>query len=129
MEQLFNKAVTLSKSQYVKLAKSLIPCSETSLSYSQIMSLAVNILLSSPTFGQSRVPLTEYQMGSKRVSGYGDCIYYDLDYAGKIIKAFIYDDILPEDYIEINGIEKNDWYAGRYSSSSKPSSSKTPSSS
>ena len=129
MEQLFNKAVTLSKSQYVKLAKSLIPCSETSLSYSQIMSLAVNILLSSPTFEQSRVPLTEYQMGSKRVSGYGDCIYYDLDYAGKIIKAFIYDDILPEDYIEINGIEKNDWYAGRYSSSSKPSSSKTPSSS
>lgn len=129
MEQLFNKAVTLSKTQYVKLAKSLIPCSETSLSYSQIMSLAVNILLSSPTFEQSRVPLTDYQMGSKSVKGYGSCVYYDLDYAAKIIKAFIYDDITPEDYMEINGIEKNDWYADRYSSSSKPSSSKSPSSS
>lgn len=129
MEQLFNKAVTLSKTQYVKLAKSLIPCSETSLSYSQIMSLAVNILLSSPTFEQSRVPLTDYQMGSKSVKGYGSCVYYDLDYAAKIIKAFIYDDVTPEDYMKINGIEKNDWYADRYSSSSKPSSSKSPSSS
>ena len=122
MEQLFNKAVTLNKSQYVSLAKALIPCSETSLSYSQIMSLAVNILLASPTFEQSRVPLDEYRMSSKSVSGVGSCIYYDLDYAGKIIKAFIYDDITPEEYMETNGIEKNDWYANRYSSSSKTSS-------
>lgn len=122
MEQLFNKAVTLNKSQYVSLAKALIPCSETSLSYSQIMGLAINILLSSPTFEQTRVPLTEYQMGSKSISGVGSCIYYDLDYAGKIIKAFIYDDITPEEYMKTNGIEKNDWYANRYYSSSKTSS-------
>ena len=71
MEQLFNKAVALNKTQYVSLAKALIPCSETSLSYSDIMGLAVNILLSSPSFEQSRIPLTDYQMGSKSVSGYG----------------------------------------------------------
>ena len=123
MEQLFNKAVTLNKSQYVSLAKALIPCSETSLSYSQIIGFAFNILLSSPTFEQSRVPLTEYQMASKSISGAGSCLYYDLDYAAKIIKAFIYDDITPEDYMETNGIEKNDWYANRYSTSSKTSSS------
>ena len=122
MEQLFNKAVTLNTAQYISLAKSLIPCSETSLSYSQIMSLAVNILLASPTFEQSRVPLDEYRMESKSISGYGSCLYYDLDYAGKIIRAFIYNDITPEDYMEINGVEKNDWYASRYSSSSKTSS-------
>lgn len=131
MEQLFNKAVTLNKSQYINLAKSLVPCSETSLSYSQIISLAVNILLDSPAFEQSRVPLTEYQMGSKSVSGSGSCVYYDLNYAGKIIKAFIYDDITPEAYMETNGIEKNDWYANRYSapsntSSGTSSSSKSP---
>ena len=123
MEQLFNKAVALNTSQYVKLAKSLIPCSETSLSYSQIMGLAVNVLLASPTFEQSRVPLDEYRMASKSISGVGSCIYYDLDYASKVIKAFIYDDITPEDYMETNGIEKNDWYANRYSTSSKTSSS------
>lgn len=128
MEQLFNKAVTLNTTQYVSLAKSLIPCSETSLSYSDIMGLAVNILLSSPTFEQSRIPLTDYQMGSKSVSGYGSCVYYDLDYASKVLKAFIYDDIKPEDYMEINGIEKNDWYANRYSSQGSSSSSNTTSS-
>ena len=121
MEQLFNKAVTLNTSQYISLAKSLIPCSETSLSYSQIMSLAVNILLASPTFEQSRVPLDEYRMPSKSISGVGSCLYYDLDYAGKVIKAFIYDDIAPEDYIKTNGVEKNDWYANRNSSSGSSS--------
>ena len=122
MEQLFNKAVTLNTTQYISLAKSLIPCSETSLSYSQIISLAVNILLASPTFEQSRVPLTEYQMPSKSISGYGSCLYYDLDYAGKIIRAFIYNDITPEDYMKLNGVEKNDWYAKRYSTSSNTAS-------
>lgn len=129
MEQLFNKAVSLNTTQYIKIAKSLIPCSETSLSYSQIMGLAVNILLDSPTFEQSRVPLDDYRMDSKSISGVGTCIYYDLDYAGKVIKAFIYDDIKPEDYIETNGVEKYDWYANRYSTSSKNSSSSSSSTS
>ena len=112
MEQLFNKAVKMEKSQYMKLAKALIPCAETSLSYSEIMSLATSVLLHSPSFEQSRVPLTEYQMGSKSVQGAGSCVYYDLDYAGKLIRAFIYDDITPEEYMKQNGIEKNDWYKG-----------------
>jgi len=120
MEQLFNKAVKMGKSQYMKLAKALIPCAETSLSYSEIMSLATSVLLHSPSFEQSRVPLTEYQMGSKSVQGAGSCIYYDLDYAGKIIHAFIYDNITPEDYMEQYGIEKNDWYKG---STYRPSTS------
>ena len=137
MEQLFNKAIKLGKSQYVKLAKSLMPCSETSLSYSEILSLAVNILLQSPTFEQTRIPDFSYQMPSKSISGVGSCVYYDLNYASKLIHAFIYDDIKPEDYIETNGIEKNDWYAGATvkkpstgsSTASKPSASSSQSSS
>ena len=109
MEQLFNKAITLDKSQYAKLAKSLIPCSETSLSYNQIFSLAVDILLDSPTFEQTRLPQPEFLMTSP--SGYGSVVYYDLEYAKDLIHAFIYDDIAPEKYIETNGIEKNDWYS------------------
>ena len=65
-------------------------------------------------------------MPSKSISGVGSCIYYDIDYAKKLIHAFFYDDIKPEDYIEANGVEKNDWYANRNSSqagSKKPSSS------
>lgn len=125
MEQLFNKAITLGKSQYIKLAKSLIPCAETSLSYTEILSLAFNILLQSPSFEQTRIPDFSYQMASKSIKGVGSCVYYDLDYASKLIHAFIYDDIKPEDYIEANGVEKNDWYTG---STVKPSTASSSSS-
>lgn len=131
MEQLFNKALTLDKGKYMSLAKALMPCSETSLSYSEILSLAFNILLSSPTFEQTRVPMFEYLMTSKSISGVGSCVYYDINYAAKLVKAFIYDDIKPEDYIAANGVEKNDWYANRNSTktTSKNSSSSSISSS
>lgn len=109
MEQLFNTAITLDKTQYVKLAKSLIPCSETSLSYSEIISLAFGILLDSPTFEQTRMPQQEFLMTAP--SGYGSVVYYDFDFAKDLIHAFIYDDISPEDYIATNGIQKNDWYS------------------
>lgn len=112
MEQLFNKALSMKKSQYVSLAKSLIPCSETSLSYSEIMGLAFDILLNSPTFEQTRMPQQDWQM--KQPSGVGSVVYYDLDFAAKVIHAFIYDDIAPEDYVKENGVEKNDWYRKKF---------------
>ena len=109
MEQLFNKALTLGKTQYIGLAKSLIPCSETSLSYSEIMGLAVSILLQSPTFEQTRIPQKEYLMPSPNTSA-GSVVYYDIDFVQKLLQSFIYDDITPEQYIETNGIQKNNWY-------------------
>ena len=117
MEQLFNKAVTLKKTEYAKLAKALIPCSETSLSYSQIMGLAVNILLHSPSFEQARMPQTEFLIPF-RYSGYGSVVYFDIDYAAKVIHSLIYDDVSIEEYVEANGIEKNDWFGKRGSASS-----------
>lgn len=112
MEQLFNKAITLDKTQYIKLAKSLIPCSETSLSYTQIINLATSVLLHSPTFEQARLPQQDFLMPSP--SGYGSVVYYDLDFAKKLIDAFFYEGIHPDDYIAANGIEKNDWYRDKY---------------
>lgn len=127
MEQLFNKALTLEKSQYIKLAKSLIPCSETSLSYSEIIGLAFDILLKSPTFSQARMPQQEFLMTQPNTSA-GSVVYYDLEFAKTLIHSFIYDDITFEDYIAVNGIQKNDWYKGgnrRPSSNSTSSSSST----
>lgn len=124
MEQLFNKALTLEKSQYVKLAKSLIPCSETSLNVSQILGLAFDILLESPTFMQARIPHEEFLM--RQPSGYGSVVYFDLDFAAKLIHEFIYNNISFEDYISENGIEKNDWYAKIFGASSgKPNNSQS----
>ena len=116
MEQLFNKALTLDKSKYIKLAKSLIPCSETSLSYKEIMGLAFDILLESPTFEQTRMPQEEFLMNSPSGS-FGSVVYYDLDFAKEVIHAFIYNGVSPEKYIETNGVTKNDWYRNRFPSS------------
>ena len=110
MEQLFNKALTLEKSRYIPLARALLPFCETSLSLPEIIKIASNVLVDSPTFEQARVPMKDYQMQSKNIKGVGACVYYDLDYAGKVIRAFIYDDIKPSDYIAEHGVEKNDWY-------------------
>ena len=110
MEQLFNKAITLEKSKYPKLAKALIPCTETSLSYTQILGLATNILLNKPTFYQARIPQDDWQMPF-RWSGYGSVVYYDLDFAAKILHSCFYDGISFEEYLEANKVEKNDWFA------------------
>ncbi len=121
MQQLFNNAITMKKTQYVSLIKALIPCSETSLSYSDVLSLAVNILLSSPTFEQYRLPPAEYQSDflMKGPSGYGSIIYFDLNYAAKLVNAVIYDDVTMEQYITENGIDRNDWYSGSTSSNNR----------
>ncbi len=135
MEQLFNKATKLEKSKYVKLVKALIPYTETSLSYTEIMGLAMDVLLESPTFEQSRMPLSEYQMRAPSIPRVGSTVYYDLEFAKNLLHAFFYDDISPEDYVKQNGIGKNDWYAqisgvpSGNSGSSKPqeTTSSTPS--
>ena len=122
MEQLFNKAITLEKTQYIKLAKSLIPCSETSLSYSEIIGLAFDILLKSPTFSQARMPQQEFLMPSPNTSA-GSVVYYDLEFAKTLIHAYIYDDITFEDYVAEHGIQKNNWYKGGSSSVKNPATS------
>ncbi len=112
MEQLFNKAITLEKSKYTKLAKAMIPCTETSLSYTQILGLAFNILLNNPTFYQARIPQDDWLM-KFRWNGYGSVVYYDLNYASKALHSLFYDGKTIEQYVEENPVEKNDWFASR----------------
>lgn len=110
MHELFSKATTMKKSQYAKLAKALLPCSETSLTYSDILSLAVNVLLKNPTFEQYRIPQTEWLMPFG-YSEYGSCVYFDRDYAKRAVHAIIYEDMTLEQFTEQNPVEKNDWFA------------------
>ena len=71
----------------------------------------MDVLLESPTFEQSRMPLNEYQMKSPNIPRVGSTVYYDLDFAKNLLHAFFYEDVSPEDYVKQNGIGKNDWYA------------------
>lgn len=109
LNQLFNKAKTIDKSKYPALIKAAMPCCETSLSYTEIMDLAIKIMLQSPTFEETRVPDTDYTMKAPKTSA-GSIVYYDLNFAAQLIHSFIYDDVKPEDYIAANGVQKNDWY-------------------
>lgn len=110
MEQLFNKAVKLNKSDYPKLASALIPCTQTSLEIDRVLSIAYNVLLNKPTFYQARIPQEDWLM-SFRWSGYGSVVYYDLDYASKAVHSIIYEGTTMEEFVEANGVKKNDWFA------------------
>ena len=110
LKQLFNKAVTMDKMQFIDLIKALTPYCETSLSYTEMLGLATNVLLQKPTLSETRIPDKSYLMKQPK-NNIGDVLYYDLDFAAKIIHSYIYEDIEPKVYIEKNGIAKNDWYA------------------
>ncbi len=113
LQQLFNKATTMDKTRYTELISTLAPCCETSLSYSEVLNLAVKVLLNKPTFEEGRVPSLEYTMAAPQTSA-GSIVYYDLEFAANIIHAFIYNDIKPEEYIKSNDVQKNDWYKNGY---------------
>ena len=120
MEQLFEKAKEMGKGQSVKLAQALIPCTETSLSYSQIIGIAFNVMFDSPIFEQYRIPQNTPEMNFLMPSpsgSFGSVVYFDLDYASSVIKAIIYDDMTIEEYVAEHPIEKNNWYAKRGGSS------------
>ena len=110
MEQLFNKALKLKKGDYPKLAKSLIPCTKTSLELNQVLGIAYNVMLDSPGFYQARIPQEDWLM-KFRWSNYGSVVYYDLDYATRAIHAVIYENKTVEEFVQENPVEKNDWFA------------------
>lgn len=122
MEQLFNKALTLKKTEYPGLIKALIPYTKTSLSPDEILSFALTILSGTPTFEQARIPHDDFIMTAPGGS-FGSVVYYDLDLAADAIHAMIYDDVTIDEFIEQHpDLEPNDWYSSRYSSSSGSSS-------
>ncbi len=127
MQELFNKATKLKKSQYISLANALIPCTKTSMSTSEILSIAASVLLNSPQFEQYRIPQNEFLMPAPSGS-FGSVLYYDLDFVSKLIHGIIYDDMTIESYVEANGIGKTPWYKGG-SSVKNPGTVSSPSSS
>ena len=110
LEQMFNKVKTLDWNQMLELAKVIAPMCETSISFSDAVAIAKDILLEKPQFFETRVPSQGYLM-SKPDTNVGSVVYYDLNFAAKLIHSFIYNDVTPEQYIALKGIEKRDWYS------------------
>ena len=63
-----------------------------------------------PTITETRVPDQKYLMKAPSTNA-GSIVYYDLEFAAKLIHAYIYKDVSFDEYIAKNGIQQNDWYA------------------
>lgn len=106
LNQLFQKATSMSITKYPSLIKSFLPYVETSMTYNEIFSLATTVLKGG-TLASTRIPYDNCNIpGGGGVSG---GVYYSLDFASKLIKSYVYDDISFDDYIVANGIDKTPW--------------------
>lgn len=112
MEQLFNKVLDMNKSSLPALVRAIQPYMITSLEPDEIFNYSKTIIANNPSFKQARIPQTEYLM-QRPTGSFGAVVYYDLEFATNLIHSYIYEDISFEDYINANGISKNDWYASR----------------
>ncbi len=113
MNQLFEKALAMDISKYPGMIRAMLPCMETSLTYSEIFNLAG--LLTNPglTLKEDRIPTNEALIAyGLNVKGLGSCKYYNLDYAAEMLNAFIYEDISFEEYMDENGVDRTPWFFG-----------------
>ena len=113
MEQMFKKVVLMSKKEYVGLVKPIFESCESSLSYSEIFEVAIDVLSINPTLSETRIPDYEYLM-DKPANVSGAVLYYDLNFAARLVHSFIYDNVSPETYIANNGVKRYNWYVKGY---------------
>ncbi len=109
MEAMFERITGMGASRYPALVEALLPYVRTSLSYSDILGLAGSVL-GDTTFEQTRIPQKEYIINAdyREMTG-SSTVYYNLGYAAKVLYAFLYDDVMPADYIAQNGVDKTPW--------------------
>lgn len=111
MSQLFQKALTLELSQYPDFIKALLPYIESSLDYNQIYDLAMILLKDGIAMEQARIPTDKAVISSGlNVKGLGQCVYYDLDYAADLVHGFLFENTSFEEYMDLNGIRRKDWF-------------------
>lgn len=123
MKKIMDKALAMDVSTYPGLVEKLTPFVRTSLSNNQMLALAAQ-LAKKPTLIQTRVPHNEYIINADYRGTGASCVYYNYQYAGKVIRAFFYDNIIPEDYIKTNGADLTGWHnAGNAQTNNNNSSS------
>lgn len=115
MKLLLEKALSTSPLKYPSLINKLTPYIKTSLSNSEMLSLAL-FLVGRPEMIQSRVPHDEYIIDDNYKGAGSSAVYYNYEFAGKVLRAFFYDNITPEDYFEEHGVDKTKWFttSGNY---------------
>ncbi len=113
MNKLMEKAMNLPLLKYPELIKTMLPYIRTSMTYDDIFELSKILKADNITMEQGRIPVDKAIISSGFSVPYlGSCVYYDLDYAAKLLSAFFFEETTFEKYMELNGVEKTDWYDG-----------------
>ncbi|MBE6729225.1 MAG: LytR family transcriptional regulator [Ruminococcaceae bacterium] len=109
MKKIMEKALAMDVTTYPSLVNKLTPYVRTSLTNKQMLSLAAQ-LAKKPTLIQTRVPHDDYIINADYRGTGASAVYYNYKYAGKVIRAFLYDNIIPEDYFAANGVDLTGWH-------------------
>ncbi len=106
LEVLFEKAKNMPYNEILGLVDIFLQHMKTSLDLNKIIELSKILKNDNISVLQNRVPMVEYTIDRDyhySLNGINkSTVYYNLKYAGQLINAFIYDDILPDEYIERN---------------------------
>ena len=109
MQQLLEKALKMDVTSYPALVNKLLPYVKTAMV-------------------QARIPHDDFIINADYKVNGDSTVYYNYKYAGKVINALFYEELLPEEYMKLNGIDKTGWHDGTGTVSSTPAaSSGTPS--
>lgn len=104
LETVLKKVKEMPYNEIPGLIDTFLPYMKTSLDLSKILSLSKILKSNEMSISQTRVPMVEYTINegyNLDVNGANkSTVYYNLKYAGKLINAFIYDDVSPENYIK-----------------------------
>jgi hypothetical protein len=109
MKLLLEKALKTNPLKYPTIINKLAPYIKTSLKNSEMLSLG-SFLLRRPKMEQSRIPHNEYIIDDDYRGAGASTVYYNYEYAGKVLRAFLYDGTAPEEYFKENGIDKTKWF-------------------
>ena len=115
MQLLLEKALKTNPLKYPSIINKLAPYIKTSLTNSEMLSLGA-FLIRRPKMEQSRIPHNEYIIDDDYRGAGASTVYYNYEFAGKVLRAFFYEGISPEDYFKTNGVDKTGWFkaSGNY---------------
>ena len=107
LNQLFKKATKMNFLELLSLVREFTPNVTTSLSEGEIIDLLP--LIKGASLSSERIP-KDYSWRIKGANvGVSSGLYYDRDFARRILKAYLYEDIPFDQYIEENGITYVPW--------------------
>lgn len=100
MGLVFEKIMNLGKANIPGLIKTLLPHMKTSLSFKTIFNIYSCVKGKNFEFKTMQVPLPEYTIDPDYIYNSKSTVFYDLDYAGKLINEVIYENADPKTFIE-----------------------------